>query len=331
VRTEGQSATVSLSQLYVPVAAELARCQRIIVDQLISDQPLISDLCAHVQRFRGKMLRPALLLLTGRACGRLRDEHCVLAALVELIHIATLVHDDVLDEADIRRRAATVNRLWGTQQAVLMGDFVYSQAYQLCSGMDSLHAARVIGKTAVTICEGEMMQVAQRGNYDISEDVYLDIITRKTAALVETSCYLGAYYAGADEQTVHRMRTFGLSLGIAFQIIDDLLDLTGDESQVGKSLGRDVSEGELTLPLIRCLASGSESEQRRLRKLLDGNGTTRHREIAAILHASECLDYAYDLARAHVDTARECLATLPDSPARESLSVMAEFVISRRR
>ncbi len=167
-----------LARLYAPIADELARCRRILADELLSDQGFISDLCRHVEQFHGKLLRPALLLLSASAAGGLRPEHTTLAAVVELVHIATLVHDDVLDEADIRRRAATVNRLWGNHRAVLMGDILYSHAFhlcctldaqRLCPGVDAQFAARLVGQTAVTVCEGEMMQVANRGNYALTE------------------------------------------------------------------------------------------------------------------------------------------------------------------
>ncbi len=331
MRIDGQTEAVPLARLYAPITDDLARSQEILADELICDQGFISDLCGHVRQFHGKLLRPALLLLTGKACGELTDDHHVLAAVVELVHIATLVHDDVLDEADIRRRAATVNRLWGNGRAVLMGDFTYSHAFHLCSSLDSQFAARLIGQTAVTVCEGEMMQVANRGNYELTESEYIDIISRKTATLVDACCHLGARYAGADDDTVARMRTFGNCLGVAFQIIDDLLDLTGDESEVGKSLGRDLAEGEITLPLIHHLDRVPEARRERLLALVESDDPHRHREIAGLLRESDSIAYALDAARVHITTAQACLAELPPSDARDSLAAMADFVLARRR
>jgi len=330
VRVDGQPAVVPLGELYAPIAADLARAQQILADELISDQGFISDLCGHIRQFHGKLLRPALLLLAGRACGDLNESHPTLGAVVELVHLATLVHDDVLDEADIRRRAATVNRLWGNHRAVLMGDFLYSHAFHLCSGLDDQFAARLVGQTAITVCEGEMMQVANRGNFDLSEAEYIDIITRKTAVLVEASCHLGARYAGADEATLQRLRTFGSSIGVAFQIIDDLLDLTGDESEVGKSLGRDLCAGELTLPLIHYLGRLDPARRAQLVPTLRGADPQCCRNAATLLKQSDSLDYAHRVAREYVDIARQALAGLPPSPARDSLSAMAEFVLARR-
>jgi octaprenyl-diphosphate synthase len=321
-------ATIRLSELYAPVAAELTESRVVFRDELISDQGFIADLCGHVAQFHGKLLRPALLLLTGRACGVLQPAHTVLAAVVEMVHIATLVHDDVLDEADVRRRAATVNRLWGNERAVLMGDFLISHAFHLCSSLDSQFAARLIGATTNTVCEGEMLQVTNRDNLDLTEDEYLDIIHRKTAALIGTCCLLGAKYAGADEACVERMRRCGESLGLAFQIVDDVLDVVGDEAEVGKSLGRDAEMGKLTLPLIRCIQQGPHGTRTELLALLH-SGEPPRRRIAEIVRAEGGIEYAQAVAAGYIAEARSALATLPPSDARESLMAMAGFVLAR--
>ncbi len=331
MKLNGTAASLSLTELYAPIAADLAASQRILTDELISDQGHISDLCRHVRQFHGKLLRPALLLLTARACGEVRPEHHVLAAVVELVHVSTLVHDDVLDEADIRRRAATVNRLWGNHRAVLMGDFLYSHAFHLCSSLGSQFASRLIGQTAVTVCEGEMMQVAQRGNLELTEREYLDIVSRKTGVLIEATCHLGARYAGADAATIEAMRRFGCGLGIAFQIIDDVLDLTGDEAEVGKSLGRDLLEGEITLPLIRFRETASPAARRRLTDLLSSPSAARSREVIELLRGTDSIAYAQGIAAEHVAQSRAALELLPPSPARDSLATMADFVLARRQ
>jgi octaprenyl-diphosphate synthase len=327
---EREPRIMALGQLYAPVAHDLEQVRQILADELISDQPLISDLCCHVGQFHGKMLRPALLLLSGRAFGELEPAHHTLGAVVELVHIATLVHDDVLDEADIRRRAATVNRLWGNERAVLLGDFLYTHAYHLCSSLDSQYAARLVGQTAITVCEGEMMQVAHRGNFELAEADYLDIVTRKTASLVETCCQLGAWAAGADVETTRQMRTFGRCLGIAFQIIDDLLDLVGDEAQVGKSLGRDLCEGELTLPLIHHLRLADAAQRERTLTLVNGNGARPNGDITKLMRKTGSVAYARDVAAQYVADARRALGDLPPTPALESLRGMADFVIARQ-
>jgi octaprenyl-diphosphate synthase len=331
VRLNGPPATLRLADLYAPIAADLAQSRRILADELISDQDSISDLCRHVDQFHGKLLRPALLLLTARACGDVRPAHHTLAAVVELVHIATLVHDDVLDESDIRRRAATVNRFWGNRRAILMGDFLYSHAFHLCSRLESQFASRLVGQAAITVCEGEMMQVAQRGNYDLTEAEYLDIITRKTATLVEAACHLGAHFAQADEATIRSCRALGVGVGVAFQVVDDMLDLVGDEGEVGKSLGRDVDEGELTLPVIHHLHTANPHTRAQLLTLLRSCDAQRHRAIAALLAESDSLAYAEEFARQQITAARCALAELPPSTARDNLDLMARFVLSRRQ
>jgi octaprenyl-diphosphate synthase len=321
---------LKIAALYEPIAEDLREADRVLRDELVSDQAFISDLCQHVGQFHGKRVRPALLLLAGRACGAVTREHHVLAAVVELVHIATLVHDDVLDEADVRRRAATVNRLWGNERAVLMGDFLISHAFHLCSSLDSQFASRAIGQATNITCEGEMMQVLHRGNLELGESEYLDIISRKTAELIAVSCMLGARVAGADEGVVRRLYTFGRCLGVAFQIADDLLDLTGDEAEVGKSLGRDVHKGKLTLPLIHYLRTQSPARRGQLMGLLRGDDPQRYRQIAGLLQDSDSLDYAYQAAFTQIAQAREAISALPACGAKQSLDVMAEYVVTRR-
>lgn len=323
------SMMLQLADLYAPIAADLDASERIFRDALISDQGFISDLIQHVSRFHGKRLRPALTLLMGRACGNVTREHQIASAVLEMVHIATLVHDDVLDEADIRRRSATVNRLWGNERAVLMGDFLISHAFHLCSMIDSQRVSRLVGETTNRLCEGEMMQVVNRGNFELSEEVYFDIIGRKTASLVGTCCLLGAELAGAAPNVVEQVERFGYSLGIAFQITDDILDLIGEESAVGKSLGRDLAEGKLTLPLIHrfshCDADEREEWSRKLAHATDADRS----EVVEWLGAYDSIDYARSRAKEYVRGAQQGIQCLPESDAKTSLSAMAEFVLLR--
>lgn len=330
MRIDGQTVSAYPFDVYAAVAGDLERAQQLLVQELATDQPVIRELCEHIRQYHGKLLRPALLLLSARACGGVRPEHHVLAAVVELVHLATLVHDDVLDEADLRRGAPTVNRLRGNEQAVLLGDFLYSHAFRLCSSLSSSYAARVIGQTAVTLCEGEMMQIAARWDLALTEARYLEMIARKTASLVETCCHLGAYYAGADRDTVQRLSAFGRAVGLAFQIVDDLLDLTGSEAVVGKSLGRDLAEGELTLPVLHALRTASPEHRDRLTALLDSPGAQQRQEISDLLAVTGSLSYADDVARRQVEIARQALRGLRPSAARDHLLTVAEFVLQRR-
>ncbi|MBZ0171443.1 MAG: polyprenyl synthetase family protein, partial [Phycisphaerales bacterium] len=238
--------------------------------QLESDIPPVSELCKHIERYRGKMLRPTLVLLCGLAAhpdadraleaggdiGSLwTDEHVGLAAVVEMVHMATLVHDDVLDEAEVRRRGKTVNALRGNEAAVILGDYLLASAYRLCSTVESRQASVAVGDTAMTMASGELLQLHHRDDLSLDEPTYFEILERKTASLIGLSCALGAAASGAEQGLVESLRRFGRDMGVAFQIQDDLLDLMGEESVIGKSVRRDLAKGKLTLPLIHALAN----------------------------------------------------------------------------
>jgi octaprenyl-diphosphate synthase len=275
------------------------------------------------------MLRPTLLLLAGRACGDLTDAHVTLATVVEMVHMATLVHDDVLDEAELRRKGATINHLRGNEAAVLLGDYLISHSYHLCSSLDSQLASRLIAATTNRVCEGELLQVEHRGNVALDEKTYLEIITRKTASLCGTCCRLGAHFAGAGDSQVERLELYGLSLGAAFQIQDDILDLVGDASTVGKTLGLDVEKGKMTLPLIHFMRTAPREHRLLLRSLLTANEPDRVEKIRNLILPSKSIDYARDKARMLVQRARDAIGALVESEAKRVLTLMAEFVISR--
>src|SRR5450432_751146 len=221
-----------LSGLMECIAPQLAAVEKRFAAELSSDLSCVNTLIKHVSRFRGKMLRPLLVLLSGRATGKVTEAHTVLATVVEMVHMATLVHDDVLDDAELRRKGATINHLRGNEAAVLLGDYLISHSFHLCSSLDSQYASRLIGQTTNQVCEGELLQIHNRNNLDLDEETYLKIISRKTAVLCASCCLLGAKFADADEATCERMRIFGMSLGTAFQIQDDILDIVGDQSTV---------------------------------------------------------------------------------------------------
>jgi octaprenyl-diphosphate synthase len=319
-----------LAELYEPLGTGFEAVRRAFDDELFSDLPFVNTLCEHVGRYRGKMLRPALVLLSGQACGKVTREHEIVAAVVEMVHMATLVHDDVLDEAEIRRGLVSLNRLQGNEAAVMFGDFLISHAFHLCSSLDSQYASRLIGSTTNTVCEGELMQIYHRGDLNITEDDYMQIISRKTASLTATCCVLGARYADADAATIGQLEAYGLNAGIAFQIADDLLDLLGDEQEVGKTLGLDLKRRELTLPTIHLLTRGPTAARAEARRLL-GNGDARRLDrIRRLVLDAGSVDYSRQVARRHVEAALASLADLPPSPARDSLQAMARFVIERR-
>lgn len=318
-----------LADLYAPIAAELAASERIFAEELSSRLPHVQALVDHSAGFRGKRVRPALLLLSGKACGGTTPEHATLAAVVEMIHTATLVHDDILDEAIVRRHTATVNTEWGNETAVLLGDYLFTHAFHLAASVESTQACRWIGRATNRVCEGEMHQVHNRGNLDLDEENYLAIIRGKTAELTAVSCRLGAYYSGASPELVDRLETFGRELGVAFQIADDLLDLCGEERVTGKSLGTDLIKQKLTLPIIRHLATAAPDQAEIARRLLaDPNSRTRS-QLRPLLEFSGTLAYASERAEEAIRTALDAIAPLAPSPAKARLEQMAALALRR--
>ena len=314
----------------IPIAESLDRVIEAFDDELRSELPFVNRLTDQVRRYRGKLLRPRLLLMAGRAAGDIQDEHITLAAVVEMVHMATLVHDDVLDDADVRRRSATINQITGNEGAVLLGDYLISHAYHLCSTLDSSYASRRIAAVTNTVCEGELMEIENRGNFDLTEPEYLDIIRRKTAALTSLCCELGASASGAGDRVAANLSAYGLELGMAFQIVDDLLDLTATERETGKTVGRDADLGTITLPLIRFMARASRDENARLLGILSGADACKTEQIRELIADSECIDEAIETARSHVLSAVDHLSDFPDCEAKSSLVSAAESVLRRR-
>ncbi len=321
--------TTLLSQLTDCIRPQLESVEKLFRRELTSELACVNQLVRHVSRFRGKMLRPCLVLLSGRASGELADGHVVIATVVEMVHMATLVHDDVLDEAELRRKGATINHLRGNEAAVLLGDFLISHSYHLCSSLDSQLASRVIGYTTNQVCEGELLQIDNRNHFDLDEETYLRIITRKTASLCAACCQLGARLAGAADDWVERLELYGKSVGIAFQIQDDILDLIGDENTVGKTLGSDIQKGKMTLPIIHFLRSAPSEHRNLLRSLLASPEPDRVERIRNLILPSKSIEYARSRARQLVERAVDALQGLPDTEARRVLETMAGFVVSR--
>src|SRR5439155_1539123 len=261
--------------------------------------------------YRGKRLRPMLLLLTAHACGIVNRAHHVLGAVVEMIHTATLVHDDVLDAADLRRHTATVNARWGNQTSILLGDYLFTHAFHLTSTLGDARACELIGAATNRVCEGELLQICERGNLGLTEKDYFDIVDGKTAELTSCCCRLGALYAGASHHVVERLACYGRWLGVAFQIVDDLLDLVGDEQCTGKSLGTDVNQQKLTLPLIRLLDRANDDLSPRLRQLLCSPGNHKREALRPYLMESGALLYARRQAEEFAARARKELDCLP--------------------
>ncbi len=341
----------SLIPINEALVGGLARVEICFDRQLETDIPPVNELCRHIERYRGKMLRPTLVLLCGLAAhpetaatlaagrdpGTLwTEEHIGLAAVVEMVHMATLVHDDVLDEAEVRRRGATVNALRGNEAAVILGDYLLASAYHLCSSVESRDAAIAVGDTAMTMASGELLQLHHRDNLSLDEPTYFEIVDRKTAALIGLSCSLGAAASGADAELVGALRGFGRDMGVAFQIQDDLLDLMGEESIIGKSVRRDLAKGKLTLPLIHALAHATPEARggllQSVRGLGSGQGSMEAAvdQLVATMRDLGSIEYAKARAAGLVRRAKDALAVLPESPVRRFIEFSADAVVSRR-
>lgn len=325
-------ATVSAHRagsLFAPVAADLEEVERILRQTLAGRRACVRELVGHLEHYRGKRLRPSVLLLTARACGRVTPAHHTLGAVVEMIHTATLVHDDVLDGASVRRHVPTVNAAWGNQTSVLLGDFLFTHAFHLASTLGDARACRLIGEATNRVCEGELRQGTERGNLVLDEAEYLEIIDSKTAELTACCGRLGALYAGADDDLVEALARFGRWLGVAFQIADDLLDVVGDERRMGKSLGTDLDLQKLTLPVIRFLSEAPPETAARVRQILASPEDHKREALRPYLADSGALRYAARRAEEFADRARAELACLPASDCRSVLEALTDRVVHR--
>jgi octaprenyl-diphosphate synthase len=323
------SRTHARIDLFQPIADDLDEVEHILQEAFSSPRLSVIRLVAHLEHYRGKRLRPALLLLTARACGRVMGAHHTLGAVVEMIHTATLVHDDVLDNAVVRRHVATVNAGWGNQTSILLGDYLFTHAFHLASTLDDVRACRLIGEATNRVCEGELEQGTERGNLSLGEEDYLDIIDGKTAELTACCCRLGAIYSDAAPAVVDRLASYGRWLGMAFQIADDLLDLVGEERTTGKSLGTDVEQQKLTLPLIHLLNQAPAAVAGQARQIFQSTGNHKREALRPLMAASGSLQYAKRRAEEFADRAREELGCLPHSPCREILEALTDRVVHR--
>ena len=311
------------------IGTELREAEHILLTELESANPYVSDILQHSTRFRGKRLRPMLLLLSADACGGIRHEHKVLSAVVEMIHLATLVHDDVLDEAETRRHVATVNARWNNETSVLFGDYLFTHSFHLAASLGTTHACRVIGRATNLVCEGELSQIKERGNLELTEDEYFRIIDGKTAELCALCGHLGAFYAAAETDIAQSLERYGRMLGMAFQIADDVLDLVGSERKTGKTLGSDLEKQKLTLPLIRLLQQSSDAEAAVVRQFLAHPDESTRQKLAPYLERSDALTYTHQRAMHFAQDARRQLEALPNSRAKRILFEIADFAVQR--
>lgn len=311
------------------VSADMEAVNRLIRERLASDVVLINQISEHIIAAGGKRLRPMLVLLAARALGYRGNDHLQMAAIIEFIHTSTLLHDDVVDESDLRRGRKTANALWGNAASVLVGDFLYSRSFQLMVELDRMPVMRILANTTNAIAEGEVLQLLHVHNPDTDEAAYLRVIERKTAVLFAAATRLGALLAGASEAQQAAMERFGLALGYAFQIADDVLDYTADASTLGKNLGDDLAEGKATLPLIHALTRVDAETRARMAAAIEQGNTEALPEIVNAIRASGSLEYSQRIARTYADEAIAALDTLPESPQLAALRGLAVYSVER--
>ena len=315
-------------------APAMQRVDTLIRQRLSSDVVLINQIADHIIASGGKRLRPMLHVLAAGAAGYHGEQHIKLAAVIEFIHTSTLLHDDVVDESDLRRGRKTANALWGNAASVLVGDFLYSRSFQLMVELDDMRIMRILADTTNTIAEGEVLQLLNIGNADVNEAAYLAVIERKTAVLFAAATELGGLLGGLPEAQVQALRRYGMELGYAFQIADDLLDYVSDADTLGKNIGDDLAEGKPTLPLIYALERAqsdpaSAAQAQSLRHAIEHGGLDSLDRIIAAIRDSGALERTHRRAESHAAAARDALQSLPDSPYRDALAALADYSVQR--
>jgi octaprenyl-diphosphate synthase len=318
-----------MQQIRATVAAEFEQVNQLIVEQLHSDVPMVENVGHYIVDAGGKRLRPLLVLLTASALGGCSAAHIKFAAVIEFIHTATLLHDDVVDISSLRRGRPTANAEFGNAPSVLVGDFLYTRAFQLLVQLADMDILDHMADTTNTIAEGEVLQLTRAGQPETSEAQYLDVITRKTAILFAAGCYGAATLSGADTQTRQALQEFGLNLGIAFQMIDDVLDYEGDPATMGKNVGDDLTEGKSTLPLIHTLREGTAAEQALVRRAITDKTADQIDDVVAAVQRCGALDYTRAQAQHYHDLAMGRLQQLPASAPRSALERITHLSVNR--
>jgi octaprenyl-diphosphate synthase len=315
-----------------PLKDQMREVEERLSDDISPTDKRLSDLILHVSKIKGKRFRPALLLLSGQCSGDLMPQHIDLAVVVELIHTATLVHDDIIDEAVVRRHVETMNSKWGRKISILFGDYLFSRAYTILSALDSQMATIIMSQTINILCEGEMVQLLRCYDSEVTESEYLSIIEKKTASLCAASCKLGAISSGANKKQTEVLTNYGSKIGIAFQIIDDCLDVMGKEDEMGKPMNLDTQSGKLTLPFIRLVNKlPTDRKESALELIFQNNSKDSKAAIADLLEEHDAVDYAYEIARQLVKKAQDKMSIIPDSVYKNSLLELGDYVVSRDR
>lgn len=320
---------MDIQSIYSLIQDDLNAVDQLIQQRLQSDVALINQLGYYIINSGGKRLRPAIAILSARACGYDGDKHINLATIIEFIHTATLLHDDVVDNSDMRRGKETANNLWGNEASVLVGDFLYTRSFEMMVEMDSMRLMQILSHTTNVIAEGEVLQLLNCHDADTTEARYLEVIHHKTAKLFEAAGQLGAVICNASKEIEDAMAGYAMHLGSAFQLVDDLLDYSQSSETIGKNIGDDLAEGKPTLPLIYAMRKGNEQQASVIRQAIENGERDRIDDIITIINETGAIDYTAHAAAQEVAQAKAALDILPDTDYKQALIGLAEFAISR--
>ncbi|KMQ73622.1 octaprenyl diphosphate synthase [Marinobacter subterrani] len=320
---------MTAQRIYDTVADDFSRVNDLIIQRLSSDVPLVEKIAQYIIESGGKRLRPLLVLLSSQAAGYGQNDHLKLAAVIEFLHTATLLHDDVVDTSDMRRGRSTANARWGNAPSVLVGDFLYARAFEMMVELKSLPIMEVLSRATAVIAEGEVMQLMNVKNPDLTEDQYMQVIHNKTAMLFEAASHTGALLANANEEQALGLKNYGKHLGLAFQLVDDILDYRGDAEAMGKNVGDDLAEGKTTLPLIHAMAHGTEDERQLIRQAIRKGGLDELPRILEIVERSGAIEYTMTRAREQAALAASCLKCLPETAHKEAMVLLTDIAVAR--
>ncbi len=314
------------------IQADLWRIEQEIKSQIFGPVALLNEVSRYIVDSGGKRLRPLLTILSARLCGYKGSRDVPLAVAFEFLHAATLLHDDVIDHAEIRRNKPAANTLWGNQAVILVGDYLYSKSLMLSLEYRDLKIVEILTRAVNLMAEGEILQLLNLGNPDITEDEYLEIIRRKTAVLISSACQAGAILGGASSDEEESMAQYGYNLGIAFQLMDDILDYIGTEQELGKPVGKDLEENKATLPFIYALSIADDISRKKMREAFLNSPSKPEllQVIKDFVHRSGGVEYATNKALYHARKAQECLKLFPESEVRNVLFDIAEYVVTRK-
>ncbi len=320
---------MTLSTILSPIKSDLLAVNEVIRASLHSEVPLVNQVASHIIQGGGKRLRPSTLLLVGGLFGPVRKEHHELAAVIEFIHTATLLHDDVVDQSTKRRNHKTANTIFGNAASVLVGDFIYSRAFQMMVKINHMKVMEVLANTTNTIAEGEVLQLLNIHNASIEDEDYLKVVYYKTAKLFESAAELGAIIGDADDNDIKVLAQFGKHMGIAFQLIDDVLDLSGNPEEIGKNLGDDLAEGKPTLPLLYAMKKGSDEQKNIIRAAIENGGLTELESVLNAVKETKALEYVRELAKEEIEKGEKLIQHITSSAYKDALLALTQFVTTR--